>query len=188
MISILRQNEKYNKFIAEFTSLARMGENMSLDDSRRLGMEFFLQDAVHEPVWKVEDIRIEGRDKNQIPVRIYRPKEGNLPFMVYFHRGGFVFGSVEEADPVCRKLANHLNCTIASVDYRLAPENPFPKPLNDAYDATVWLREHEKNASKFMVCGESAGGNLAAARVPEEAAQPFAAQRGRRPACCLIRP
>ena len=163
MTSILRQNEKYNKFIAEFTALARMGENVSLDESRRLGRDFFLQDVVKEPIFKVEDIKIEARDKHQIPVRIFRPKEGNLPFMVYFHRGGFVFGSVAEADPVCRKLANHLNCVIASVDYRLAPEHPFPTPMNDAYDATVGLEKYAKDASSFVVCGESAGGNLAAA-------------------------
>ncbi len=163
MTSILRQNEKYNKFIAEFTKLARVGESVSLDESRKLGRDFFLQEAVKEPIFKVEDIKIEARDKHQIPARIYRPKEGNLPFVVYFHRGGFVFGSIDEADPVCRRLANHLNCVIASVDYRLAPENPFPTPLNDAYDATLWLREYAKNAPKFVVCGESAGGNLAAA-------------------------
>lgn len=163
MTSILRQNEKYNKFISEFTEIARKGENASLDESRKLGRDFFLQYAVKEPIWKVEELKIEARDGLKIPVRLYRPREGNLPFMVYFHRGGFVFGSIEEADPVCRKLANHLDCIVASVDYRLAPENPFPTPLNDAYDSIVWLKKYAGNAPKFIVCGESAGGNLAAA-------------------------
>lgn len=88
-----------------------------------------------------------------------------LPTLVYFHRGGWVFGSVDEADPVCRKLANHLGSIVVSVDYRLAPENPFPKPLDDCYDSTQWVYENIAKfggaSKKVVVCGESAGGNLA---------------------------
>lgn len=163
MVSILRQNEKYNRFIAEFTRLAKEGESSSLDESRKMGQDFFLQNAVKEPIYKVDDLLIEARDRHKIPVRIYRPSDKETPFMVYFHRGGFVFGSIAEADPVCRKLANHLNFTIASVDYRLAPEHPFPTPLNDAYDAVSWLKDYAKDTYPFVVSGESAGGNLAAA-------------------------
>lgn len=162
MTTQLRDDVKYNRFIAEFLALNRSAQHMTLDEGRRLGCEYFLKGAVYEPVYKVEDIKVEGRDKHAIPVRLYRPKEGSLPFLVFFHRGGFVFGSVAEADALCRRLSNHLNCVVASVDYRLAPENSFPIPLNDAYDATVALKAYAKD-SPFYVSGESAGGYLAAA-------------------------
>lgn len=74
------------------------------------------------------------------------------------------FGNIVEADPVCRKLANHLNCVVASVDYRLAPER---RPLEDCYAATQWIAEYAAqyggNPQALIIGGESARGNLAAA-------------------------
>jgi len=164
----LLENKKFKTFIDAFTSVSKAGENLSLDENRRLCSEFFLpEDTVYEPIYHIENIEIHGRDLNIIPLRIYTPNESkSLPTLIYFHRGGWVFGSMEEADPVCRKLANHLQCIVVSVDYLLAPENPFPKPLNDCYDATLWVYENRGkfgNQQKIIVCGESAGGNLAAA-------------------------
>lgn len=114
---------------------------------------------------QVKDIQVKGRDGHQIPVRLYYPEAmGKLPIVVYYHRGGWVFSNVEEADPSCRRFANHLGCIVASVDYRLAPENPFPKPLNDCYDALEWVSKNreELGGSSMIVAGESAGGNMAA--------------------------
>ena len=86
---------------------------------------------------------------------------------MYFHGGGWVFGGIEEADAVCRRFANHLGCIISSVGYRLAPEFPFPKPLEDCYFATKWMSENAYlfggDNKNIIVSGESAGGNLAAA-------------------------
>jgi acetyl esterase len=164
----LLDNPKFKEFIDAFTRISKASENLSLDEGRKLSTEFFLSgDTVYEPVYLIENIEIQGRDQTKIPLRIYIPNDfKELPALVYFHRGGWVFGNINEADPVCRKLANHLGCIVVSVDYRLAPENPFPKPLNDCYDATLWTFE---NIAKFggtnkkiVVCGESAGGNLAA--------------------------
>ncbi len=59
--------------------------------------------------------------------------------MVYFHGGGWVFGGIEESDCVCRRLAHYWGCIVVSVAYRLAPEFPFPKPLEDCYAATQWM-------------------------------------------------
>lgn len=165
----LLSNPKFKEFIDAFTEVSKKSQKLSLDEGRKLGTQFFLPpDTVYEHVKRIENIEILGKSQNKIPLRIFIPKESKaMPTLIYFHRGGWVFGNLEESDPVCRKLANHLGCLVIAVEYRLAPENPFPKPLEDCYDATVWA---SKNAERFggdhnqlIVCGESAGGNLAAA-------------------------
>lgn len=104
----------------------------------------------------------------RVPVRVYRPLNASLPLatVVFFHGGGFVLGSVELMDDIARKLCRDLNAVIVSVEYRLAPEHPFPAAHDDALTATLWARENVLtlggDASRFAVAGESAGGNLAA--------------------------
>ena len=99
--------------------------------------------------------------------RLYRPLEGILPLLVYFHGGGWVVGSVDLSDSFCRALANASGCAVLSVDYRLAPEHRYPAAADDAYAATAYAAEHarqlEIDASRIAVGGSSAGGNLAAA-------------------------
>jgi acetyl esterase len=165
----LMSSSKFREFITELHELMKCVTKVSLDEGRRLCTDFFSPpELVREDVYKIKTVNIQGDEGNEIPVRMYfpSPKE-NLPIFIYYHRGGWVFANVEEADPVCRKLANHLGCIIASVDYRLAPENPFPKPLNDCYDAFKSIAEHAEhfgaNREAVIVGGESAGGNLAAA-------------------------
>jgi acetyl esterase len=102
-----------------------------------------------------------------VNTRIYLPDEReNLSMIMYFHGGGYVKGGVQDADPFCRRLANRTGRIVASVGYRLAPEHPFPAALDDAYAATGWAFEHAAELgttrASFAVCGESAGGNLAA--------------------------
>ncbi len=166
----LIDNLQFKAFIDAFAEITQASQEVSLDEGRRLCTEFFLpSDVVREEVKRIENIEILGKDQNKIKIRIFIPhsSSGELPLFVYFHRGGWIFGNIEEADPICRKLANHLRCIIASVDYRLAPENPFPKPLEDCYVATQWLSENCEqfggNKAQLIVGGESAGGNLAAA-------------------------
>ena len=101
-----------------------------------------------------------------IPARLYRPRSGMLPLLVYFHGGGWVVGSVAVSDPFCRALANASGCAVVSVEYRLAPEDRFPAAADDAYAATRWSADHAADlgidASRIAVGGSSAGGNLAA--------------------------
>lgn len=165
----LMADASYRDFIGQFASLMQNTQKVSLDEARKQSTAFFCPPSLpRESVHQITNVKVKGRDGNEIPIRLYNSIHGQkLPVIVYFHRGGWVFSNIEEADPVCRKLANHLKCVVASVDYRLAPENPFPKPLNDCYDALCWVSEHAEeyggNKEKIIVCGESAGGNLAAA-------------------------
>lgn len=104
---------------------------------------------------------------NDIPVRLYYPSEASpLPLLVFYHGGGWVIGDLTGRDLLCRKLANQAQCAVMSVDYRLAPEHPYPAPLDDCYAATVWAIEHATeigiDPSRVAIGGESAGGNLAA--------------------------
>ena len=119
-----------------------------------------------EPIFKVENRTIPG-PASEIPVRIYTP-EGNGPFpvLVYFHGGGWVIGSLDTHDGVCRSLANQARCVVVSVDYRMAPEHKFPAAVDDCYVATKWVVENAASingkADRVAVGGDSAGGNLAA--------------------------
>jgi acetyl esterase len=106
-----------------------------------------------------------------IPARVYTPKQlrqsaGLAPALVFFHGGGWVIGDLDSHDVVCRKLADEGRLLVISVDYRLAPEHKFPAAVDDAIAATKWIAENAKqlgiDASKLMVGGDSAGGNLAA--------------------------
>ncbi|MBP1930986.1 alpha/beta hydrolase [Ammoniphilus resinae] len=116
-------------------------------------------------VASVQDHQIPG-PAGHIPIRIYTPEgEGPFPIIVYFHGGGFVLLSVETHDVVCRLLARETGCKVVSVDYRLAPEHPFPAAPEDCFAATKWVDDHreELNAegTPLYVAGDSAGGNLA---------------------------
>jgi acetyl esterase len=115
-------------------------------------------------VASVSDLVIPGQ-AGEIPARLYSPvpASDSPAVIVYYHGGGWVIGSVDDWDAVCRALAVASGCTLVSVGYRLAPENPFPAAADDAYDAYAWAAGPALGAGKPMVvAGDSAGGNLAA--------------------------
>lgn len=116
----------------------------------------------------VEDAKVPSPEGHVIPVRVYRPLGADLaPVCMYFHGGGWVIGSIESHDAVCRELAARSGCAVVSIDYRLSPETPFPGPLDDCVAATEWVAangaELGVDGSLLAVAGDSAGGNLAAA-------------------------
>jgi len=101
-----------------------------------------------------------------VPVRAYRPKGAGkdevLPALVYFHGGGWVIGDLDTHDVVCRTLANGARCAVFSVEYRKAPESPFPAAVEDCFSALNFVSKQSGiNPKQLAVAGDSAGGNLA---------------------------
>lgn len=138
-------------------------ETLTPDAARRLPAMF---DPSPEPVVAVIQRWIPGPG-GPLALRSYRPPTGPSAAFVYLHGGGFVTGSLEAADGLCRRLANATGCTVFSVDYRLAPETKFPGPVEDAYAALRWVDEEAASLGvagrPLVVGGSSAGGSLAAA-------------------------
>ena len=107
-------------------------------------------------------LHLPGRE---LMVRVYRPAPGRLPAMLYLHGGGWVAGSVDTHDGACAAIASEASVVVASVQYRRAPESPFPAPNDDAYAALQWLAESAGelgvDGSRLAVAGDSAGAHLA---------------------------
>lgn len=120
------------------------------------------------PIGKTENREAEG-PAGPIPIRVYTPVAAGgdaLPGIVFFHGGGFVIGNIDTHDALCRTLANESGCRIVSVEYRLAPEHPFPAAVEDALAATRWVEANAPSLgidpNHLGVAGDSAGGNLSA--------------------------
>ncbi|MBA4794734.1 MAG: alpha/beta hydrolase [Phenylobacterium sp.] len=118
----------------------------------------------------LERRRVPGpKDAPEVEVLVYRPKAatGPLPAILHIHGGGYVAGTAADNEAVHRPLAADLACVIVSVEYRLAPETPFPGPVEDCYAALAWIGRNAAelgvDATRLGVMGESAGGGLAAA-------------------------
>lgn len=119
-------------------------------------------------VQSVRDIQLDLPGRT-IAGRLYVPENASepLPLVIYYHGGGWVVCSIETHDALCRALARESGAAVLSVDYRLAPETPFPGPLDDCYDALLWAHDRAGelcvDARRIAVAGDSAGGNLATA-------------------------
>ncbi len=122
-----------------------------------------------------------------IPVRIYTPRDADdkLPITAFFHFGGYVIGSRTICDGFCGLLADRANTIVVNVEYRLAPEHPFPAPVEDAFAVYRWLLEHGGeiggDPTRIAVAGDSAGGQLAAI-IAQEAKR----ERMQKPVCQLL--
>lgn len=141
-----------------------------------------------EPVKSVEDGAIDGPG-GKLPVRVYTPEgEGPLPIVLFLHGGGWTIGDLESYDSQARRLCNAVGAVTVAVEYRLAPEHPYPAAFEDAVAALRWTAAHAEqlggDPSRLGLFGDSAGGNLAAAAslwAREEGGPPVAAQ-------CLVYP
>ncbi len=140
----------------------------------RQWMNAFMVDMQLDPppeVGAVEMLAATGPEPGStVPIRLYRPKGTDadadpLPIMVFFHAGGYVFGTLDGLDSFCRLMCREARCLVASVDYRLAPEAKFPAAHEDAYAATCWIAEHAgelgADPARIAVAGNSSGGTLA---------------------------
>ncbi|WP_156688160.1 alpha/beta hydrolase [Mycobacterium sp. Marseille-P9652] len=134
---------------------------------------------------RVEDRAIPG-PAGQIGARIYWPTDmpdGGAPVVLYFHGGGFVVGDLDTHDGTARQHAVGATAIVVSVDYRLAPEHPYPAAVEDAWAATLWLAEHARligaDTTRIALAGDSAGGTIAAAtaqRARDRSGPPIAFQ------------
>ena len=125
-------------------------------------------DSREVPIGRVEAIRVAGAE-GQLPARVYTPiaaGANGVPVLIFFHGGGWVLGDLDTYDTLCRGLAAAAGCKVVSVDYRLAPEHPFPAAIEDAYAAVKWVEANAPaigvDANKIAIGGDSAGGNISA--------------------------
>jgi acetyl esterase/lipase len=129
-----------------------------------------------EPPPDRDDVRKEDREvpgpdgAPDVPIRIYRPKDavgGALPGVLEIHGGGFMLGSIDMMDPWCQRVSAEVGAVVVSVEYRLAPEHPFPAGVEDCYAALSWTAKEAAavgvDPNRLAIAGQSAGGGLAAA-------------------------
>jgi acetyl esterase/lipase len=135
--------------------------------STRLPGAWLLIGRLHKGV-DVSDAEAVASDGTPLPLRVYRPKgvSGRLPVVVNFHGGGWVSGDVRQSEWWASSVAAQAQVVVVSVEYRLAPEHPFPTPVEDCYDTTRWVADNADNLNvdpaRLAVMGDSAGGNMAA--------------------------
>lgn len=146
---------------------------LSVEGTRRQGRsERTTAESGADPieVGSVRDYLISGPEgpEQSLPIRVYTPdSSGPFPIVVWFHGGYFVRGGLDSNDRKCRFLTKHADCAVVAVDYRRAPEHPFPAAVHDSYAAVEWAAENPAvlrgDPDRLAVAGSSAGGNLAAA-------------------------
>jgi acetyl esterase len=151
---------------------------LSVSDARKQAADMAVMQGAPEVVAKIEDRKLPS-PAGDIRARLYTAAgKGPLPVFVYFHGGGWVIGNIETSDVLCRELCNAAECIVTSVDYRLAPEHPFPAAVEDAYHAALWAAANAASfggdPSRIAIGGDSAGGNLAAvvAQIARDRGQP----------------
>jgi len=154
------------QFLEMYRSLGISLEELGPQQARQAQEQFMGVDSEID-VATVEDRSVEGPG-GEIPVRLYDPREdqAETPLILYFHGGGWVVGSIDTHDTPCRNLAVETGWPVVSVDYRLAPEHPFPAGLEDCYATLEWAAETGPeafgiDADRLVLAGDSAGGNLA---------------------------
>lgn len=156
------------------TMLAQMPP-MSFDDlpaARAAAKEMTAAMKMEMPVIPgviTEDRTVPGpKGSPNVAVRLYRPEKlpGPLPTLLWIHGGGYMFGDLDQEDLIAKQFALAAECEVVSVEYRLAPENPYPAPLEDCYAALKWLSNQASelgiDRSRIAIGGASAGGGLAA--------------------------
>ena len=133
--------------------------DVTIEEFRRLAHDALQVSGDPEPVESVADEEVPGA-AGALRARRYVPAGAEDGLLVYFHGGGFVRGDLDTHDPLCRRLANSSRCQVLAIDYRLAPEYPFPAAAEDAVAVTRWAGEAQDGP--LAVGGDSSGGNVAA--------------------------
>jgi acetyl esterase/lipase len=142
---------------------------LSVEERRRSLAQLLSFSGPAKAIAGIETRSLPGPE-SELRVRIYTPAgvgaQETLPGLVYFHGGGLIAGSLDTHDSICRSLTASSRCRLLSVDYRLAPEHPFPAAVADGCAATAWVAKHAVelgvDPERLIVCGDSAGATLAA--------------------------
>lgn len=161
---------KITQILNHLESIQPFNPQDSLDGARKFLETMSLQlSGKKESVTMIEELHI-PQENHQIPIRIYRPKGRDVqqsPAIIYIHGGWFIAGGYETHDAVVRKLANKTGAVVIFIDYRLAPEHPFPAGLNDCIDGVKWVFENAESlgidTDKVGIIGDSAGAALSTA-------------------------
>lgn len=154
--------------VIELRKIDLFGENKTLTEIRETSASSRgLLQKKPTPIDQVIDTTFPG-PAGPVPIRIYIPRQQpDLPVIIYYRGGGWVIGNLDSHDNICRSLSKTTRWIVASVDYRLAPEHPFPAAVDDAYAALIWVSHNalsfNGDPSRLITAGDSAGGNLAAA-------------------------
>lgn len=152
-------------------------EEQPIEEARRTFVRQTRLVGGDQPIGAVQDLYVPGAD-GELKARLYVPRtqtgaaagaaevpEGLSPLLVWFHGGGMTYGDLDSYDAVCRFLAEHADVRVLAVDYRLAPEHPFPAPIDDCWTAYAWVAEHADDLGAdpdlLAVGGDSAGGYFA---------------------------
>lgn len=148
-------------------------ETQPIEEARRTFVRQTQLVGGTQPIGAVQDLFVPGAD-GELRARLYVPRtqtgpaapDDLSPLLVWFHGGGMTFGDLDSYDAVCRFLAEHADVRVLAVDYRLAPEHPFPAPVDDCWTAYDWVAEHAEDLGadpeRLAVGGDSAGGHFAA--------------------------
>jgi acetyl esterase/lipase len=149
------------------------GEHFTKDSLpllRKMMGSMSLQPVASDPNISIYNRLVPGpQDAPEVKVRIYEPvdKAARIPGILYIHGGGYIVGTPEMTDASCMRMVKDIGCVVVSVDYRLAPDTPYPGPLEDCYAALKWFSDNaeELNVDRknIAVAGGSAGGGLTAA-------------------------
>ena len=163
---IPKKLEDFLTFINKYKSGT---EELNIDSVRKNASALTCYSAPPVDIASIKDFSIKV-NKRDIHLRLYHPNpKENLPILIYVHGGGFVSGTLDAFDGPCRGLSKRTHRVVVSIEYRLAPENPFPSGYNDVYDAIKWIYENAENlkASRDLlsIMGDSAGANYVALAV-----------------------
>ena len=138
---------------------------MAPDEARAFGSAMAKLAGPAPEMDRVTEVTLDHTD-GEVRLRVLVPIENPRGVVVYYHGGGWVIGSIDESDTIARKLAERTSCAVVLVDYRLAPEHPYPTAVDDSYAALEWVGENLSEIADaeapLILAGDSAGGNLAA--------------------------
>ena len=137
---------------------------MAVETRKNVTSAIVTPEELDEYPVEMEQLHIPTRVGDSTVYYSYREDEPGMPLIINLHGGGFIRARTESDDLFCRKLAYRLNCKVLDVDYRVAPEHPFPTALHECYDVVKWVYDNavklQADSSKIVLMGHSAGGNM----------------------------